>query len=149
MPKLKSVVFDIGGTGGGWTVRRWTVRRWEIRAGKRYEQVATFGLFASKDEAQAAARKAERDYKAQLPQKPLAPFRLVVSYKERGNYGETDLHLECGHTVTRKGGWYITEAAHKKAMARGEFFDPTKPRPVEEGQHRARCERCLEQGIVE
>ena len=139
-----AVIFDIKGAPGGYTVRRWEVVL-PVYPVRRYVEVATFGLYATRDEADKAAKKANRDYKIQT-KGPAAPFRVIVSYDERGNYGDTILHLECKHSVVRKGGWYISEADHRRKMARGEIYDPSAPLVPDEKIHRARCEKCLKEG---
>lgn len=131
MPKLKTVVFDVAGSHE--FPGKWTVRIWELRPGKRYEQVSEHGAFDVNEEAKKEARKLEREYKSGLPKKPLAPMRKVISFRERGNYGDTYLNLECNHTVTRKGGWYIT--------------DQYKPGDHLDKEHYARCEVCLKKGL--
>jgi hypothetical protein len=133
MGKLKAVVFQAAGSRG--VPGKFTVRIWELQPGKKYEEVSESGLFDSSDEAVKAARRLEREYKESLPKKPAAPLRKVVSFKERGNYGDTYLFLECNHTVKRKGGWYIT--------------DQYKPGDPPDKEHYAKCEVCLKKGVLE
>lgn len=140
-----AVIFDVKGGGGGYTVRRWEVVL-PVYPIRRYVEVGTIGKFATYDEADKAAKKATREYKKSLG-KPVAPWRTVTSYEERGNYGDTRLFLDCGHVVYRKGGWYYSEADHQRKIHRGEHFDPTAERkPSESTSHRARCEKCLAEG---
>lgn len=142
---MKAVIFDVSSSSAANVYNVW---RCELRPGRRYERAMSFGPFASRDEAYAFAKKATKDYKAQLPKKPIAPLRLVVSYEERGNYGVTIVALECGHTVTRKGGWYFTDPLHRRSEKRGKYTEGGTGilEQIPEGQHRARCEKCFKEG---
>jgi hypothetical protein len=144
-----AVIFDVKGVPGGYTVRMWEVVL-PVYPVRRYVEVATFGLYTTRDEVDKAVKKATRDYKKQT-QGPVAPWRAVTSYEERGNYGYTVLYLECGHAVKRKGGWYFSEAIHRRKMEKGEYFDPTAENAFLDTKesHRARCEECLKRGILE
>lgn len=131
MARWKTVIFDAGASDA--VPGKWTVRIWELRPGRRYEQVSESGVFEGREETKKEARRLEREYRKSLPKEPLAPLRKVVSYHERGNYGDTKLNLECHHTVTRRGGWYISDQYR-------EGDPPDK-------EHHARCEVCLKKGL--